>query len=204
MQIRLACGKARVKSLNPFSSRFASSIPLSVPRPSYGVTLSPTRPSSHAASTPVPTSHQLPSHICKTCHYYNNITPMNLPLNMRSAIVDCIANYLPGGVIRTGLDRSRFCHAPFPPPSFFLRVIGDHRWSSLSFFFHIRFADIRRNSFPVEIAWNARNETARRPTRMRFRFFFFIFIFSSLFFFFFFASTKRYRNFRDTIRHRCD
>lgn len=85
------------------------------------------RPSSHTVSTPVPTSHQLPSHICKTCHYYNNITPMNLPLNMRSTIVDCIANYLPGGVIRTGLDRSRFCHAPFLPSSFFLRVTGDHR-----------------------------------------------------------------------------
>lgn len=32
---------------------------------------------------------------------------MNLPLNMRSAIVDCIANYLPGGVIRTGLAHDR-------------------------------------------------------------------------------------------------
>ena len=32
---------------------------------------------------------------------------MNLPLNMRSAIVDCIANYLPGGVIRTGLGPDR-------------------------------------------------------------------------------------------------
>lgn len=59
-------------------------------------------------STRDSTSHQLPSHICKTCHYYNNITPMNLPLNMRSAIVDCIANYLPGGVIRTGFARSPF------------------------------------------------------------------------------------------------
>lgn len=114
---------------------------------------------------------------------------MNLPLNMRSTIVDCIANYLPGGVIRTGLDRSRFCHAPFLP---LLVFPSRHRWSSmilslsslpLFFFFHIRFADICRNSFPVEIAWNGRNETARRPTRMRFRFFF-IFIFSLFFFFF--------------------
>ena len=108
MQIRLACGKARVKSPTLFTSYPASPtlVFISLPRNAGSLFHLPT-PTSCPLSTRDSTSHQLPSHICKTCHYYNNITPMNLPLNMRSAIVDCIANYLPGGVIRTGLSRDR-------------------------------------------------------------------------------------------------
>lgn len=60
------------------------------PLSSYPVRTLPNRP--------LVTSRRPTGHICKTCHYYNNITPMNLPLNAR---MHGLANYTPGGAIRT-------------------------------------------------------------------------------------------------------
>lgn len=108
MQIRLACGKARVKSSStlPTCALLSASfpLPLSCIRLPFLVHHLPASLPPPSPGPLAPTSHQLASHICKTCHYYNNITPMNLPLNMRSTSVDCIANYLPGGGIRTRIS----------------------------------------------------------------------------------------------------
>lgn len=113
---------------------------------------------------------------------------MNLPLNMRSTIVDCIANYLPGGVIRTGLDRSRFCHAPFLS---LLVFPSRHRWSSmilslsllfLSFFFIF----VSRIYAAIRFPWKSRETrgTKQRGVRHVCGSGFFLFLFSLFFFFF--------------------
>lgn len=123
MQIRLACGKARVKSPPaPSTLHFA---PRHCDSPLRSIPLLLLLLPRDVHSPPSP-SAPLPSHICKTRHYYNNITPMNLPLNMRYASVDCIANYVPGGTIRT--SHGLRPHSDFKGPHRASRVFGPAIW----------------------------------------------------------------------------
>lgn len=102
-------GKARVKSLSlslvPSAARHRRlSLPDFTPLFPYASSSSSSR-LFHPTDRPLVTSLQPTGHICKTCHYYNNITPMNLPLNAR---MHGLANYTPGGATRTdaGIERA--------------------------------------------------------------------------------------------------
>lgn len=104
---------------------------------------------------------------------------MNLPLNMRYAIVDCIANYAAGGVMRTELRQSRvLVHSD---GSFFLFLFINCSCVLLPFlfvqiFFFPASSSFFVYSFPTEIACNARGTNRRAASDMctRLHIFFFV------------------------------
>lgn len=162
--------------------------PTARPRSSYGVTLFPTRPSSHAVSTPrFPLRTSYPVTYAKRATII--ITLRRWTFHWICAPRSWIASliiYRVAWFARGSTDHD-FATRPFFPSSFFLRVIGDHRWSSLSLFSSslFFFIFVSRIYAAIRFPWKSRETggTKQRGVRHVCGSGFFYFYFLSFFFF---------------------